>query len=279
MIDEVEAEIDNVRSAWGWAIEQRYAPLIAQAAEGLRHFLDNQGWHHEGEALMAQAVAALDGDLVTNVEERVLGIALSHQGFFHWGLRSHQKAGLLLQRSLPLLRRARATRMLGHTLHALGMNAEDMGLIDEGRAWHEEHLAVARAGHDEPQICDALLAIVHTFSEMFDMPLVEQDAREALALAQRHDLRWQTVMSLNYLASSSFRRGDLVGAQRLLDESLPLCQSVNVPWLTGVTHSSLGDVAYARGDLRAAESHARTELEVALVLGLDAQGSSTQSGA
>jgi ATP/maltotriose-dependent transcriptional regulator MalT len=274
VLDEVALEIDNARSAWGWAIEQRYASLIAQAAEGLSHFLDHQGWTQEGENLMAQAVATLDGDHVTGAEELALGIALSHQGFFNWALwgQAHQaKAEPLLHRSLSLLRRANATRMVGHTLHALGLNAEERGSIDEARAWHEEHLAVARAAHDEPQMSDALLELAQQ-AWRADLSLADQYVRDALAIARRHDFRWQMVMSLVFLTGISVQRGNLEHAQRLIDESLPICQSVNVPWLTGVTYLVLGDVAHARGDLRGAESDARIGLEVAFVLGLDARG-------
>jgi predicted ATPase len=46
-VAEMRAEIDNIRTAWQWAMAHQQAGEMGQAAESLWVFYDAQGWFHE----------------------------------------------------------------------------------------------------------------------------------------------------------------------------------------------------------------------------------------
>jgi DNA-binding SARP family transcriptional activator/predicted ATPase len=51
-------DLENIRTAWRWAIEQSEFDLLHEAARGLRSFFHNMGWLSEGMLLLEEAVLA-----------------------------------------------------------------------------------------------------------------------------------------------------------------------------------------------------------------------------
>ena len=58
-IQEVAAELDNIRAAWTWAAERRHSSLLRDAASTLTQYCDWQGRYHEGVKLCEQAIDRL----------------------------------------------------------------------------------------------------------------------------------------------------------------------------------------------------------------------------
>ena len=51
----MEAESENIRAAWTWAVEQGQVERLDRAMEGLQHFYWQSGRYREGEAAFAAA--------------------------------------------------------------------------------------------------------------------------------------------------------------------------------------------------------------------------------
>ena len=58
-IQEVAAELDNIRAAWAWAAERRHSSLLSHAASTLTQYCDCQGRYQEGVELCEQAIDRL----------------------------------------------------------------------------------------------------------------------------------------------------------------------------------------------------------------------------
>ena len=58
-IQEVGAELDNIRAAWTWAAERRHSSLLRNAASTLTQYCDWQGRYHEGVKLCELAIDRL----------------------------------------------------------------------------------------------------------------------------------------------------------------------------------------------------------------------------
>jgi predicted ATPase/DNA-binding SARP family transcriptional activator len=58
-LDEIEADIDNVRSAWQWASQRHDFNLLNHALESFYNFFDMFSRHHEGVEILRQTVTQL----------------------------------------------------------------------------------------------------------------------------------------------------------------------------------------------------------------------------
>ena len=56
---EMEADIENARAAWDWAVEQGHVERLDQAADVLASFCDLHSRYQEGEAAFRSAASML----------------------------------------------------------------------------------------------------------------------------------------------------------------------------------------------------------------------------
>ena len=84
-LDEIEADFENVRAAWQWAIAQRDYPAIDRALEALYWFCEMRSRFHEGLELLRSAreqLAPLAGEAPQPAWGRVMARALGQD--FRW---------------------------------------------------------------------------------------------------------------------------------------------------------------------------------------------------
>jgi tetratricopeptide (TPR) repeat protein len=188
VLGELMAEIDNLRSAWGWAVQRRQIDEIRRSLRGLAWFYEIRSWFQEGEAVFRRAAEAIGlnraqhitqiiqrteepepqnrrttepGDQATQnsklktqnypeVEQlAALGHLLAHQGWFCFRQGRHSQAREALQRSPALLRPLDDRIALADALTSLGMVAQLLGESSAAGEVLREGLALGRALDDE----------------------------------------------------------------------------------------------------------------------------------
>ena len=82
-IQDVTAELDNVRAAWTWAAERRHSSLLRDAASTLTQYCDWQGRYHEGIALCEQAINRLLPAGSGSEQETALAVLFSAAGWLY----------------------------------------------------------------------------------------------------------------------------------------------------------------------------------------------------
>jgi hypothetical protein len=68
---EIEADIQNARAAWDWAVAQRQLKRLEQAIDGLGQFCEWRGRYREGEETCRLAAERLDAT-ESGDEQRIL---------------------------------------------------------------------------------------------------------------------------------------------------------------------------------------------------------------
>jgi predicted ATPase/DNA-binding SARP family transcriptional activator len=208
---EIEADIENVRAAWHWAVERRQVERLDQAAGGLCHFYERRGRYQEGEVLCRMAVdkLAVPSDRGTAVVDlRVLAKVLAWQGVFTPGLDSSLQ---LLQRSLALL---------------------DSPALADQDVRQEKAFVLKHIGWI-------------TFDS--DLERAARLAERSLSLYRALDDRWGVVSVLHDWAFARYGLGALGEARRLLEESLELSRALGDPWEIGISLGLLGHVTVDLG--------------------------------
>jgi predicted ATPase/DNA-binding CsgD family transcriptional regulator len=99
---EIEADIENVRAAWRYYLEQINAPQLWKLIYGLWHVYWIRGWNHGGMELFAEAVEALQGK--GDEELTVLqALAAANQGYFMAWLGLAEEGYELAKESVAIL--------------------------------------------------------------------------------------------------------------------------------------------------------------------------------
>jgi predicted ATPase/DNA-binding SARP family transcriptional activator len=226
---EIEAEIDNVRAAWDWAVSQTKIEEIDHALGSLAEFYYLRAWYQEGEAAFARAAQRLaegprgaDSSPETSRRSKlVLGRILAEQGRFCNRLGLPGEAGDLLRASLSILRELGARRETAYALSYLG----DV-LVEQGSPQYQEALDLFREIGDQRGVAIALRALGSklvpqgAYSEA--RRLIHGGLTLFRALGNAKGIR-DALSALGYIA---WVLGEYEVAQRLHQEAYALSQEI-----------------------------------------------------
>jgi predicted ATPase len=118
--DEIDMEIDNVRSAWGFVVKFKRTAAISSLARVFWIFFDLRNRQKEGLELLEPAVNVLTDTATTYSQEveLTLGLVLSVQGSFYMYNGATKNSEILIQKGLGILQQY---SNLEDTLIALGV--------------------------------------------------------------------------------------------------------------------------------------------------------------
>lgn len=222
-LNEIGAEMQNVRFAWQWAISQMNVAAFETGLYGLFLFYDMRSRFQEGRDVFARASTAVAPMDSSSEEERIVWARLlARQGWFtfHGGL--HGEALALLKESVDALRPLSAYTDLVFSLNYLGAVYFHTLQYDEALVCCEESLQLARAIED----------------------------RDGMGIA------------LNILSQIAFRQGDLEQAQLFGEESLGIVTELENRWSIAFSLENLGRVAVANKQYGEAKEKFGTVLEI-----------------
>jgi predicted ATPase/DNA-binding SARP family transcriptional activator len=264
-LDEIDAEIDNVRAAWRWGTAEGRAGEIARAARGLWLLDLTRGRCWEGAETFDRAMAALEdtnGDVGLPNPDRVvaLGMALLHRGGHRCRLGLFDQARDLLARGVALLRGLEAPWELGLALNLLATTAHARGRYVEEQEMLQESLALFRAAGDDWGAAYSLNDLAMVAHLQGDDALAQRLCQDSLTLSSRTgDRRAQAFArhNLGVIAAHLERYEDAAREHRA---SLALRRADGDQWGISVSLIQLGGLARQTG--------ARDEAEGCLLIAL-----------
>jgi predicted ATPase/class 3 adenylate cyclase/Tfp pilus assembly protein PilF len=226
-LDWYDAEMDNVRAALAWALEQprelARGELALSLVRSLGYVWYTRGLTREALSWLDQLRAA-DGGGPPGLRGVLLywiGAFATRQG------RSEQAAGAY-QEAVELFREADDPTRVAKTLNALGDVAVSQGDTAEARRRWNEALALAR----QDQGTDARHTEAFVTANLGDLAFEEGDLAEARELLERaiellapRGDRWATAIVQRYLAKVLAAQGERPRAYALLSASLSLLRA------------------------------------------------------
>jgi predicted ATPase/DNA-binding SARP family transcriptional activator len=257
---EIEAEIENVRVGWYWAVLHGRIEDIDRALESLVVLYDTRGWFQEKEEILAKAAQMLEEEsfghaqdalqsgapaalvqegagaqesIISRRRRLVLGKVLAHQGGACFSLGLREKAMALLQRSLEILRDLGAREYMALALSVLGINTLLQG---EGKSLCLEGLAISkeigsRPGMEMSLWCLGRDAVLHG-----EYRAAQRLYQERLAVSRelREELVANSLSDLGYVA---WCVGEYREARQLQQQSLALSKELGCQY--GIADSLL----------------------------------------
>ncbi|HRQ42577.1 MAG TPA: tetratricopeptide repeat protein [Chloroflexota bacterium] len=248
----IDAEIDNIRAAWNWLVENHQATAVSQALSPLHHFYDMRGRFVEGEVVFRLALEQWQ-----NEDERENGFLLARlqarQGFFLERLGNLEAAIQQLQNSLNLLQGA-DTAEEAFVLNHLGLAFYNQGAYAQAETWYRRSLELSRQAGVADQEANTLLNLGALLREQGQYPAARQMVEESLGLLRRGGDARQMAIGLQVLGSLAEIEGDLAEANVHFRQSLAICQEIDDRMGQAVVCSSLCQIARQQQALASAQA-------------------------
>jgi predicted ATPase/DNA-binding XRE family transcriptional regulator len=247
-IERFEAEIDNVRAALAWGVEQDVAGALRLASALVRFWtLSRSSEGHAWTMKALEAAASSPAPVAPAVRAKALLIAAFLSPGFDRGL-------ALVRESMSLAGEANDPRIIAYGNLLLAREKWLQGQLDQATTLYEESEALFRALGDKSGLVTALQehSIFERYQGRYRATAVLQE--NCLALARETGsqvMMAEVTVSLAFLA---IRTGDFQRAQSLLEEGAALRRAVRNQRDLAWTLASLARVAAFQGDYDRAES-------------------------
>ncbi|MGD2078379.1 MAG: adenylate/guanylate cyclase domain-containing protein, partial [Chloroflexota bacterium] len=253
-LDEIEADIDNVRSAWRRLTSQGKATALKRIIETVWYFHELRCWYHAGLELFGNSEASLRA---TGDEESVVVAAQLRgiRGMFTTFLGSPQQGQQLALESLDSLQRIdrRTERLL--PLFAICVSNLFLLSGDEVSQYAQEIMAIGREmGSDWWETFGlTLLGSAMMWSRSFEE--ARSYAEPAAEGWKRIGDPWGATWPETVLANLAVVEGDLKRAKERYLFVLEKAQSINFRRGLQYTYTNLGNVSYAIQEYQEAEEY------------------------
>lgn len=253
-LNEVGAQIENIRAAWRWAVQQGDVAGIDGALQALFHFYDMRSWFQEGADLFQQAVAGIAILERSPQNERVAARLLARQGWFTFHLGRQTAAQALLAESLERLRPLRQPATLIFPLNYLGAVNYHLGAYQRAQQLCHESLTLSQALGERYGAAIALNILGQISHRTGNYDAARDYCRQSLAIEQAINNRWSMTFSFFNLGRVAYETADYQEATRLFQESLQIREEIGDLRGMGLCLHQLAQTAVAQGAYSKAHS-------------------------
>ena len=269
-VDDISAELDNVRAMWRWAVAGRRHKMVDQALESLFRFFEMRGWFVRGSELLEEAIQAWSSSAATAPQPDVallVGRLQIRLGILAGHLAHYARAQTLLESGLKVARQANNKREAAFALANLGQVVGASGDLAAAVHLLDESLALAPTLGDQSCVAAALYHRGVAAHVEGDDIKAEDMLRRCLKIRQEAGDLQGVAAALVALGRLHADQGDFVTARQRLNESLLVSRELgNLHELTTAL-DQLGSLAVSSGDYAAAATFYRESLSVARQIG------------
>lgn len=248
----MEADIDNIRAGWRWAVQLGHTAEALKPIRALQYFYDIHSWFQEAEASFAWAAEKIDtargpGEGGDSPASTLREYIRANLGWFYIRRGKLEQADVLLQSSLASLRSFGTGIELADVLYYAGAAAWMTGDYPRARTLFLEELAVAEQFGNPWDVGLASIGMGLNTQTIGEYEEAQQHWQRALAIFRRLGDQRMMASALNF--SSILKRvlGAHAEAETCLRECLALSESVGDRVTYGMALSQLGLVTQALG--------------------------------
>ena len=245
ILADISDEIDNIRAAWQWSIDQAYWNLIEQYVESLFFFYDLRGLVQEGADSFAAAAARLADSARAGhaIDERLLGSLLARQARLLHRLGRLDQARPLYQQSLDLHTRLGARRESAFARTYLGDLCWMTGEYELAYHLLSESVEICTGSGDGYLLARTLNSLGIVASIRGDYDSAEELYRNSLTIQREIGDHIGQSLVLNNLGGIAFLRRNYERAKYLYEESLTIQTKIDDRRGAAMVLTNLADVA------------------------------------
>lgn len=267
VLSEMEADIENIRLAWQWAVARRNKDNLAAALHSLFHLYDTRSRFLEGEQLFREAALRFSKDTADETDRITLARLQARQGWFTFHLGQHEESLGLLQDALAYLREQGNSNETAFCLNYLGAVMRHQNRYAKAHAYLQEALQIAQTSGDRYATSISYNTLGQTAFAQGNLEQARHYCEEGLRLKRQIGDKRGMIYSLTYLGLVAQAQDDQATAQRLFNESLLISTGIGDRRGMAIAWQNLGDVALALKDYAAAATAYEQALDLFRAIG------------
>lgn len=260
-----DRELDNIRSAWQWAVNHQHAEHL-QTDTNLVVYFDRRARYTEGIALFALAVHALDEN--NPAHHLAISKLLVDQAWLTHRLGLSSDVITLAERAeelaRPLGKTGKLTLMKALNTHASA--ATQSGDYQRAKIRYEQALSLARQHGEATRIATYLTNLANVETNLGDIEDAETHFAEALAIHRERKDAFGETIDLYNLGNLVFEQFKETGrSHKLLVEGLALARRLNFKQAIPYFLNHLATLELQRGNYQHAEKLALEALDLSRI--------------
>ncbi|MGD2159016.1 MAG: LuxR C-terminal-related transcriptional regulator [Anaerolineales bacterium] len=266
-LTEIEADIENVRVAWRYYLDQRNVPKLKMFIHSFREVYWIRGWNHAGMELFADAVSALQGG---EDEQSVIlyALALAYQGYFMSWLGLSDQGYELAKESVKILEQLDHLEALAFAYESLSLNSYCLNRFMEETAGKNRLLEIATKLDDRWLLALALFEKSMVALRNEDYTEAERLAESSLILNQEIGNLIRSTLSLLALGHTAMAWGEYERASDCYLRILKISQETRFLWGIEKASKYLGKVALSMDKIVEAKTYLLQSLRITNEVGL-----------
>lgn len=242
-MQEINQAIDDVNSAWRWAVQQNNIPALHQALHTLALHYTTNAWYEELNQLFGQAEQMLEPYLGGREADLLLAeILIRKAKSYEVNLRD--EARLLYEKSLALFQKYEVDESTSQIYRGLGLLAQIHGQFPAAAAHLEKSLQLYQKYEDVKGQALVFNNFCLLARQQGDYPQAQKYAEESLRLSRLTGNKHSIAVALNSLGLILSERGGYEPAMAVLQEAVQLCKEVGYKIGLGNSLTNLATAAY-----------------------------------
>jgi predicted ATPase/uncharacterized protein HemY len=260
-IEVIEAEIENIRAGWSWALERDHFDVIDHSLYAMTIFSEARGWFKEAVELLEQVAQGLERK-PDGRNNPLLWRVRSAQAWLGLRLGNTERLTMLASEGLDTLKRLGRFADTGFALDALGYAAMMRGQFVEARQYGEENVQMAHQMNDEPRRIRALANMGYAVYLQGNYQEAKQIYQEVVGFLENAGSLSGQAYCTNNLGEFCHTLREIDEAKRLFEGSLAIFREIGNRHGMAVTLNNLGNLAHYAGDYETARHYAERSLEI-----------------
>nr|MBA3531493.1 tetratricopeptide repeat protein [Ardenticatenales bacterium] len=259
----IEQEIENIRAAWQWAVDQGIVQALEEALDSLYLYYETRSLFEEGKELFSRAAERL-GEAALSAEQRLLlGKLRAREGVFSRPLGLYAASQAALEESLSLLRALEAWSEVAFVLNNLGILAINQGDYGRAQALLQEGYGLYRQSGNRRGLAFCLNNLGFVAIARGEHAEGKQLLRRGLTLFRESGDVQGAASALANLGEVAHSLGKFEEARQLYAESLQIQESMGNRMAMLYSLIGLGNVASALRKSSEARRHFQETLHIA----------------
>ncbi len=245
-IEDIAAELENIRAAWQWAVHQARTDDLQKAAYTFYHFCDFQSRYQEGADAFEKAVQSLDGVEPAGQQGETLALLLVLLGWHYIRLGKLEQARAVLERSQALLNDLNVPPPPGFAtdpLTGLGLLAKILGDYTTAAELGQKSRQLNESQGDKQNLQMAYYVLANAAFAQGAYEEARYYAQQAYALSEATHNRWFSAYILTDLGNVARALGDYDQARQYYQASYAIRQAFNDPEGMAVALNHLAMIA------------------------------------
>lgn len=267
-LQEIDADIENIRTAWRYSTRAFDVPQMWRFVYSLGLVYWIRGWSYAGLDLFSELAETATGVPDGDEREALKATARAYQAFFMAWLGRAERGIELAREGVGILRRRNRPSALVQALDAQALCAQYLDLHAEQEQAAREMLQIAVDLRDKWLEAFSLFQLSAAHIQQRDYLGAREHAQRGLKLSEEIGDSFVSLYELSILGAAARNLGDYEQARELYRGALQRSERLGYRWGIENAAKYLGHVALALDELEEAEAYFHQSLQIADDIGL-----------